>query len=123
MKLSAMMMFLLTFFAGKIIAVPGFFLRAVETEALAGQALHPRLLAAIVAGGIPLRHAWELLQREQIRSPDHWLGKVVLHRRHRRTLGTSQDCCRVGASPVVESVMSAPLRRRTAAGDRRVFPR
>jgi hypothetical protein len=38
----------------------------------------------------PFRHAFERLQREQIRSPDHSLGNVALHLRHWRTLGISQ---------------------------------
>jgi hypothetical protein len=40
--------------------------------------------------GALFRHAFELLQREQIRSPDHSLGNVASHLRHWRTLETSQ---------------------------------
>jgi hypothetical protein len=39
----------------------------------------------------PFCQVVELLQRLQIRSPDHWLLKGVLHLRHGRSFGTSQE--------------------------------
>jgi len=41
-----------------------------------------RLLDGAEPSGVPFRQVLELLHREQIRSPDHWLWKVSLHRRH-----------------------------------------
>lgn len=41
-----------------------------------------RLLDGAEPSGVPLRQVLELLHREQIRSPDHWLWKVSLQRRH-----------------------------------------
>lgn len=40
---------------------------------------------------MPVRHVFELLQREQTRSPDHSLWKLALHLRQARTFGVSQD--------------------------------
>jgi hypothetical protein len=41
-----------------------------------------RLLDGADPSGVPLRQVLELLQREHIRSPDHWLWNVSLHLRH-----------------------------------------
>lgn len=48
--------------------------------------------------GAPFFHALELLQREQIRSPDQVLENAVSHLRHGRVLGISQDGRLSGAS-------------------------
>mgnify|MGYP001174485142 FL=1 len=48
--------------------------------------------------GDPLRHVFELLHREQILSPAHWLWNVASHRKHCRTFGTSARGSSVGTS-------------------------
>ena len=48
--------------------------------------------------GEPLRQVFELLHREQILSPAHWLWNVASHRKHCLTFGTSVRGSSVGTS-------------------------
>jgi hypothetical protein len=59
---------------------------------------------------VPFRQVLELLQREQIRSPDHWLWKVWLHLRHWRIFGTSDEGLSIAVSVAGDVVMPVPSR-------------
>ena len=76
-------------------------------------AIYRRPLAAKDLSGVPLRHVFVVLQREQIRSPAHALWNLTRHLRHRRSLGRSSVGCSFGVSPAGAPVMIAPSRGRT----------
>ena len=58
--------------------------------------------------GEPLRQVFELLHREQILSPAHWLWNVASHRKHCRTFGTSARGSSVGTSVAVVVDITIP---------------
>jgi len=55
-----------------------------------GTGHYRRLLIGWRREGAAFRHAFNPLQREQIRSPHHSLWNAALHLRHRRSLATSK---------------------------------
>jgi hypothetical protein len=58
--------------------------------------------------GMPLRQAFELLQREQILSPAHSLLNETWHLRQRRSLGTPRKGCSSVSSLAGDWVIAVP---------------
>jgi hypothetical protein len=74
-----------------------------------------------VSTDVPLRQAFEPLQRGQIRSPAHLLWKEELHLRHERFFGFCTRWSAIGVAVICIFVMISP--KCIQAGELRYFPR